>query len=164
MATLLLLRAYTRRSSGRIPMLAFTVMALLAIFTTASTHDLFATSRARLDAANQLRAAGITRPELNAGLEYDGWTELEQAGYINNPRLMNPPGAYRYTESRKMPYACDLWYLNWMPALESHYLLSYEPLYCMSKTSLGPFPYRTWLSPRTRYLYVVSFPPGTSKN
>ena len=69
------------------PAWGWAVLGLFACFGIAITHDYLAAGRARVQAATTAIAAGIPRPHISAGLEYDGWTQLEQTGpYPESPR------------------------------------------------------------------------------
>ncbi len=92
---IVLVRVYVEAISDRLPWQCLGLGLVYAAYGIASTHDLFAFERARLEAAEKVTAAGIPRTQLNAGFEYDAWTQLEQTGYMNEPTLLNPPGAYK---------------------------------------------------------------------
>jgi len=51
-------------------------------------------ARARVRAVGRLESAGVKPEEIDAGLEYNFWTQLELAGYVNDPGIRNPEGAY----------------------------------------------------------------------
>ena len=156
---LVLLRMYQGRVGLRLPVLSYAVLVLVAAFSVMGTHDLFATLRARLGAAEALEAAGIPRGSMYAGIEFDGWTQLLLNGHVNNPRVKNPPNSYRrYLDPPSTK--CRPWWESWVPDIHADYELSYQPLSCVGSTQYGPFPYRTWLAPRLREIYVLGKPPG----
>lgn len=59
-----LLRFYQEHVQKRTPRLSFAALAVFGGFGVASTHDYFATDRARLEAAEEVRQAGVPRTEM----------------------------------------------------------------------------------------------------
>ncbi len=157
-AVVALVRLYNRTVASSLPPSSYVVLACLAVFTLASTHDLFATLRARLAVARQLEAAGVPRNAFYAGMEYDGWTELMLAGHINNPRIQGPPHLYRKIAEPTIYTNCIPWWLSWMPDVHAKYELSYEALPCAQQSQFPPFRFTTWLAPRDRFIYVLITP------
>lgn len=158
-----LTRLHERRVARRFPAVTVIALALFAMFSVAGTHDLYATLRARLNVANQLRAAGVPREGMFAGVEYDGWTQLQLSGHVNNPMVKNPPGAWHDLTYLLSPYSvCKPWWTIWFPDLHPKYELSYEPLPCRTMSQFGPYEYKTWLAPRTREIYVLNTEEPTS--
>ena len=74
--------------TARVPRIAmpaaWTLLAILAFYGMASTQDLWALDRARVAAARKLEAAGIKRTAIDAGFEYNAWTELMTTGHMNS--------------------------------------------------------------------------------
>ncbi len=157
-AVIALVRLYNRTVAPSLPPASYVVLVCLALFTIASTHDLFATLRARLTVARQLEAAAIPRSSFYAGLEYDGWTELMLAGHINNPRIQTPPNSYRKIAEPATFTDCIPWWLSWMPDVHAKYELSYQALPCTPQSQFPPFRFTTWLAPRDRVIYVLIAP------
>lgn len=154
-----LARLYERRVGTRFPALTVVALVAFALFDIAGTHDLYATLRARAYAAEQLRAAGVLRDGMYAGLEYDGWTQLQINQHVNNPLVTNPVGAWRDVQhSAPFPTRCSPWWDIWTPDIHAKYELSYDPLDCRTMSKFGPYEYRTWLAPRDRKIYVLNTP------
>jgi hypothetical protein len=121
---------------------AWMALALLAAFGTASTHDLFATDRARLEAAAWVSRQDIARRCVSAGYEYDAETQLAEQGVLVatfSPELSRRP--------------VDFWFFGWTPAVQP---CTYVTLSQQSKLGAvaQQIEYRTWLSPRTRHIFV----------
>jgi len=74
---------------------AWLALAAFALFGIGVTQEVQSLARARVKMADELRQGGVPRIEIDAGAEYVGWTQLEQEGYMNDSRIVNPPGAYR---------------------------------------------------------------------
>jgi hypothetical protein len=127
-------------------MAAWTALALLAAFGTASTHDLFATDRARLAAATWVGRQNVARRCITAGYEYDGETQLAEQGV-----MVEAPSP----ELKRRPI--DFWFFAWTPAVQPcmYVVLSREPKLGAVANQIE---YTTWLSPRTRHIFVQHGP------
>ena len=136
-----LLRFYQAQINPRLPLLSVAFVMLFAAYGVFTLHDVMAADRARLEAANNLRAAGITRGEIRGGFEYDGWTQIELAGHLApkiRPSL--PP--------------CVTWWDSDSPAIRGRYQLAYSP-WCFPESTFQPVEYNTWLPPHHRKIYIL---------
>ena len=79
----------------RLIAIAWAVLALLAFVGVSALQETLGLGRARLAAAQTLEQSGIPRAQIDAGVEYDFWTQLQQAGYVNDPRIVNPPNTFK---------------------------------------------------------------------
>jgi len=113
---------------------AWTVLAVLASYAVLSTQDFWSLARARVAATKRLEAAGIPRTAIDAGMEYDGWSQLLLTGQINNRWMTNPPGAYRPG-------------LGITPDVKPVYRLEYRPTSDSTPTEFGTVPYFSLLPP-----------------
>ncbi len=148
-----LMRLYERRVSERLPLLTLAAIALYAVFGVAGLHDLFAMERARLSAIASMQAAGIGREHIRGGFEYDAWTQLEQVGYINDPRIRIPIGAYHKASGDEYEGSCSFWFSESTPTVHGHYGISFEPDLC-GPAPFAPVSYHTWLAPHEQFIYV----------
>jgi hypothetical protein len=152
-----LLRCYQSRIASRLPSLSVLFSLLFAGYAVAQTHDFTAAERARLRAVEELRAAGIPRSEIKAGFDYDGWTQLELAGYANDPRITVPPGAYKPLPPQTEPEGCDdQFFVLRLPAIHARYELSYGPTPCYPESEFLPIAYTAWLPPHGREIHILS--------
>jgi dolichyl-phosphate-mannose-protein mannosyltransferase len=153
-ANLTLLWLYQHRIQERVPLVAWLVVGVFGVYGTAATHDYIAAARARLEAASVLAAAGVPRTRITAGVEFDGWTELETAGHINNFLIAIPEDAYRFRPFRQYPGG--LRYLFWAltPSVDPEYFVVYSRQPGFIDSSYGPVTYSTWLPPSTRTVYT----------
>jgi hypothetical protein len=131
--------------------LGWTVLALFAIFGVCTTHDYIASARARLQAASRVIAAGVPRTRVSAGLEFDGWTQLEQTGQI-------PPLAERKRNTRVFPIEDPYWFWRMTPAIEPQYFMVYSPIEGLRNSSFPPIDYRVWLPPFHRRVLTQRLP------
>jgi hypothetical protein len=154
MALILILRFYQERVRPNVPVFALVPIALFAAFGIAGTHDIFSLYRARLAVVNELRAAGVPPTEIDAGFEYDGWTQINLARFVNDPQIPIQPGDH-FTPPNTSIRQCRPYFLNDFPVLSPHYGLSLDPEECQGPAEFPPVTTRTWLGPRFTTIYVV---------
>lgn len=142
----------------RLPILSALVIAALACEAVASTHDIFARENAFLEASDQVLATGVPRSALEGGFELDGWAQLQVTGYVNEPRIRVPAGAYKPPTPTGAPPGCHGWFLDWTPSIHPRFMVSESPSPCFPA---APFPllwYRTWCPPHRRGVQVLAVP------
>jgi len=165
-----LLWFYQTHVAAEVSRLSMAVLAVFALYGVAVTHDAFAAARARLEAATTLERAGTPRTAIVAGFEYDGWTQVDAEGYLNNPLIANPAWAHHPAIcATRRPLSpgylrAPLFapgFLQMMPALEVRYVVSpLVPLPGLADGPAGPFAYTTWLPPARRQAFVQTVPRG----
>jgi hypothetical protein len=157
------LRLHQERVSQRIPAIATATLVAMAILGVAGTHDLFAMARAEVRLTNELRQAGVPRVEIRGGFDYDTVTQVYTAGYLNDPHLVNPPGAFH---RQPLPHVyrdgvyCGDALLPYVPVLKARYAISSDlrsP--CFGPTTFAPQTYFTWLPHVRRELFIGSILP-----
>ncbi len=153
--TIGLLRFYTRVISNRLPNLCLIVTLAYALYGVANMHDMFAFERARVDAAQAITDTGIPRTEIEGGEEYDAWTQLEQTGYVNDPRIEHPSGTYHPWPAPDLPPACIGWFRGYVPSIHPLFHLSQFSDKCYHSSQFAPVVYQTWLPPRRRTIYIL---------
>jgi hypothetical protein len=154
-----LLRLYEQKVGGRLPALTVVLILVLGAYGVGQLHDLYARDRAILAITNEVLSTGVTRSEIRAGFEYDAWTQLQNSGYINEPRLVVPKGAYKvYPMQRGLSIACQSWFSDQMPSLSLRYALSYDESTCYTPSSFTPVSFNAWLFQHHRTLYVQKIP------
>jgi hypothetical protein len=113
---------------------AWTLLAILAFYGIASTQDYWALAEARVAATRRLEAAGVARSAIDAGFEYNAWTELINSGRINSRWVRNPPGSYNPNFSQT-------------PSVVPEYRLEYALTPETSPSDFGSVPYFSVLPP-----------------
>jgi hypothetical protein len=118
----------TGRSGIMRPTLAgWSLLIIVAFFGIAVTHDEFAVARARLRAAAALSDRGIARTAITAGVDFDAWTQVQQAGFVNESRILNPPNAF-VPHPRSVPAGrTDYWFWEWSPTVRPDYSCNRTP-------------------------------------
>jgi hypothetical protein len=157
--TIVLILTLLQRSGLRITRAAYAVLATFAVYGVLATHDLFALNRARVAAVEEVRASGVSAGMIQAGFEYDGWTEVSLAGHINEKRIEAPAGAYvhdsRYLERRQ---PCRLGFDEYTPALNRAYLVTLAQTPCGVQSAFAAVEFRGWLPPFRRWVYIREVP------
>ena len=113
---------------------AWTLLAILALYGIASAQDYWALAEARVIATRRLEAAGVSRNSIDAGFEYDAWTELMNTGQINSRWVRNPPGSYNPNYSQT-------------PSVVPKYRLEYLVTPETAPSEFGSVPYFSVLPP-----------------
>jgi hypothetical protein len=131
--------------------LGWGMLGLFAVYGVATTHDYLATGRARLRAATAVTAAGVPRTRITAGLEYDGWTELDQSGRVSSG---DNPAAHKVPYPVSPPY----WFWDVTPSIEPRYFVAYSRLDGLVDSPFPPVAYSTWLPPTHRTVLTQMAP------
>jgi len=124
-----------------IPATAWMLLAVFGIYAIASTQEDIALARARVTAARRLTDAKIPRTRISGGLEYDFWTQLLVAGYINDPRIQTPADAYQ-------PHG------GFTPSVQPVYRLEYQPAADSVPSTFGTVTYFSVLPPFQRKICI----------
>ncbi len=121
-----------------------TILVFYSAFSVAATRDLFALARARLEAVEMLREAGVEPTAIAAGLEYDCWLQLELEGQVNCFRASNLN--HPFNPKRDLtPALCCLYRVEYLRCSDTH------------PSRFAPVPYNSWLPPFHRVIYVDKF-------
>ncbi len=154
-----LILAYQEWVAPNLPAISVATVALFGLLAIAGTHDWFAWQRARLTAISRLRAAGIPRTAIEGGFEYDGWTQLEDGGHLNDPRIKVPPGAYHPApDTLRLADGCEIEVIPLTPDVQPRYFVAFERTPCLVPSKYGPVHFRTWLPPFHRTDTVEQLP------
>ena len=129
------------------------LMAILAIIGFLFTSEYMAYTQARATLYNRLLARGVAPRAIEAGFEMNSDTQVQLGGYINNPLIKNPPGAYR--EGLRSRYI--IYMPEYFPDMDVHYLLSTQrnpPPEHVLPDPVDSVTYHSLLPPRRRTMYV----------
>jgi hypothetical protein len=158
-AIIFLLKLYEERVDRSLPAISYAALLAFAFYGVAATHDLFALNRARAASVNEVRAAGVKENAIQAGFEYDGWTEINQVGYVNESKIAYPSNAFHLNrQDLRRPGACRLGFDPYTPALHPQYIVVLSPVWCLQTSRFAPVHYRAWLPPFTRQVYIQEVP------
>jgi hypothetical protein len=159
-AIIFLLLIYQRWVGERLPAITIATLTVFAVYATAGTHDWFALNRARAAAVAQIHASGAPLTSIQGGFDYDGWTQIEAAGYINDPRIINPPNAYQPNlEPLRLQSQCRLNFAQYTPAIRPKYFVVFSIMPCLRIAGSQTITYNTWLPPFHRAIFIQEAPP-----
>jgi Dolichyl-phosphate-mannose-protein mannosyltransferase len=142
-ATIAILAVAARLPGARLTVLPWLCLLLIGSYSVAITRDAFRMSEARARATDRLRQRGIARECIMGGYEYDGWTELDMAGYIKYPDKLPP---------RNTPL--DYYFFQWAPHVKPKYYVVLSLQNNLPSAAVLDVPYSTWLAPRRRHVFV----------
>jgi hypothetical protein len=154
-ALLCLLRLYQERVSPRLPALSYATLAAFSIFTILGTHDWFAMHNARVAAIDTLLEANIPSSQLQAGFEYDGLTQIDNAGTVVDPRVKLPAGIELQYIPPGLPSSCAALFDPLTPSVHPIYFLAFQKAPCVTDSQFDAVPYRTWLPPFQRQILIL---------
>ena len=152
------LRFYEQEFGGRLPIVCALILACYAVIDTAGMHDVFSMTRARLQAVEELRAAGVPRTAIRAGFDTDVWTQLELTGYYNDSRLKIPAGAFRPVTPPPVPEQCLYDEAEKTPDIHPRFGLAFSPTDCYPAAAFAPVHYTTWFGPHDQAIYLLAMP------
>ncbi len=159
LAIIILLLLHQRWVAERLPAVTIATLGLFALYAIAGTHDWFALNRARVAAVAQLHALGVPATSIQGGFDYDGWTQIEAAGYVNDPRIINPPDAYQPSLAPlRLQSRCRLGFAPYAPAVQPRYFVVFSPMPCLQISRFNPVNYSTWLPPFRRTIFIQEAP------
>jgi hypothetical protein len=158
---LVLTRYYQQKVRAYLPAACILLIAIFAGIGIAGTHDELALYRGYVAAIDEIRSTTVPSSAILGPIEYDGWTQVEKAGYLNDSRIRVPKGAYVLAPSRVLPSDCgnDVSdFLDMTPAIEPAYLVSANPRECGGPAGFPTVTYRTWIAPHNNSIYIVKIP------
>ncbi len=133
--------------------LAWPLLGVAALFTIMMTHDSYTRYRARLVAIDKVLSAGVPRTSVRGELEFDGTTEIQTTGHVNEGRIVNPHGAYRV-----VPHPA-----TWMDVLYPHvnpvYVFVFDDASYGMPTQFAPVTFTQWLGDHRHTFYTRLSPP-----
>ena len=160
---LLLTLYYQQRISPQLPRYCFVLLAIVAAYGVAATHDAFAMLRARLQAIREVQSRGVPDIHIDGGFEFNMSSDLSAGGVlIPFEGIGGPP----IPVENDPDLVCEPELGPNMPLVHPRYALSFDPNACGGPVGIPPVPYREWLGPREANIYVVSSrkqPPGPAR-
>jgi hypothetical protein len=160
-AITLLCLTYQRCVRERLPAWCTVALVVSALYAVAGTHDWFALNRARVAAIAEIEKTGVPANAIQGGYDYDGWTQIEVAGYINDPRIISPPHAYKPNlEPIGLTPPCRLDFAPYTPAVQPRYFVVFSLMPCLQLSPYHSVTYRSWLPPFRRTIFIQEAPRG----
>lgn len=158
-AITLLCLTYQRWVRERLSVWCTVMLVVSALYAVAGTHDWFALNRARVAAIAEIEKTGVPTNAIQGGYDYDGWTQIEVAGHINDPRIISPLQAYKPNlVPIDLPDACRLDFAPYTPAVQPKYFVVFSLMPCLQRSAYHPVTYRSWLPPFHRTIFIQETP------
>ena len=160
---LVLARCYQERVKTNLPRACVFLIVLFGGLGVAGAHDGFALYRGYVTAIEEIRSSGVPATAIAGPWEFEGWTQIEKAGHVNDGPVRVAQGAYELQPAPVLPANCTPWRfgsLESMPALQPAYAVSLNPRDCGGQVAYPPVTYRTWIAPRVNTIYAVRLPPS----
>jgi hypothetical protein len=152
---LCLVRYYQERIQPRLPRSSVLLIAILAIYGVAVTHNMFAFYRARVALAAELRAAGVPDTSVDNGWEYNSWVELQYSGFVNDRYIVLPKRAY--VPVAPVPGPCPMFLFDDTPHIKPRYGIAFDANDCYGPAPFAPVNYSRWAASKPGTLYVVRY-------
>ena len=151
-------RYYQDRIRPELPLASILLIAIMAIYGIAVTHNMFAFYRARVALAAELRAAGVPETSVDNGWEYNLVVELQHADFVNYPAIVKP--AHAYVPTPPLPAGtCPMYWYDYTPHIRPVYGISFSPNACYGPAPFAPVHYSRWPYATPGTLYVVRYTP-----
>jgi len=125
----------------KLPIRAWAMLIGFGIFAFGFTQEVNALARARAEAIDRMKAAGVDDARIDAAFEHNYWVQVTRQNHVNDPRVQTPSGAY---DKHKGP----------TPALDVEYRLESEPTSVSVPTEFGTVDYFSILPPFHRRFYI----------
>jgi hypothetical protein len=154
-----LVRFYQERIHPRLPPVSILLIAIIAIYGIALTHNDFAFDRARVALADELHAQGLPDTALNGSWEANLDVELRHADHINNPQLKTAANGYTPVPPPP-PGPCQMSWYEKTPHIHPVYSISFDPNACYGPAPFAPVHYSRWPHTTPGMLYVVRSTPA----
>ncbi|MCX7432467.1 MAG: hypothetical protein NTY17_15955 [Planctomycetia bacterium] len=126
------------------------LLAVMAVYSVAFTHDRFADCRARVAAIAYLQGQGVPRNQIMTGWHIDGWAQIEAVGYLNDPRIRTPADAYVPPAPPHYRHTSNL-----LRALTPKFLVTDGSAECLgTREGFRDFLFTAWIPPHERRVFV----------
>ncbi|MGC9198732.1 MAG: ArnT family glycosyltransferase [Acidobacteriaceae bacterium] len=152
-------RYYQERIGARIPLAAWVLTALMAVYSSTTTYNGFSLYRAIVSLGEEVRAAGVPDTAVDHGWAYNFDVELRHSKYINEAAMALPAHAYR---PAPQPPAgqCHAYFYDYTPHVHPLYGFSFEPDVCAGPAPFAPVQFSRWPYSTPGTLYVVRYAPA----
>jgi len=154
---------YQQRVKENLPWTCALLILIFGSFSVAATHDRFAEYRGYASVINQIRSSGVPATAILGPWEFDGWTEIDEVGHVNDPRIRIPKGAYVSQPAFVVPANCgkdliDFFPTSLVPHMKPVYVVLRNPGLCVGQVSLPRATYWTWVPLRANSIYSIRLP------
>jgi hypothetical protein len=129
---------------SRIPAAAWASLVVFALFGISTTHDYARYLQARATAIELSEKKGVSRMHIAAGVESDGWTQVQSTGNIGHVLYGVNPGDRRHP-----------WFSYYATAVRPDYVTWFSPRADIPRTTLVTVAFFNWLPPSFQAISVL---------
>ncbi len=129
-----------------VPVTAWVCLTSFATYGIVTTHDYFATLRARAEAGQQVVRQGLPRERVSIGLEHDAWMQLQLAGKMR-PTLFGDEVRFDIPNRH--------WFWLYTTSIQPDYVAVSSRRDSLPKGQLLYVPFTAWTFPFKRAIAVV---------
>ena len=123
---------------------------IFGLYSLAITHDYFAASRLRFRAISRLIDTGVPRSQIMAGIDYDGWTQIDLTGHIRNTSSIKQASSGDSPAKSFLP-----WHAERTPDIHPEYFVTLSPREGLRDApAFPPMETSTWLPPFRQPVYT----------
>ncbi|MFL6451845.1 MAG: ArnT family glycosyltransferase [Bryobacteraceae bacterium] len=129
---------------NRIPVVGWAALMAFAGYGIATTHDYARYLQARTTAVELSRKKGISRMHISAGVEHDGWTQVQTANRIGHALYGLKVGSYN-----------NPWFSFFATSVRPDYVTYSSPRAKIPPGAVVTVPYSNWLPPSHQAVSVL---------
>jgi hypothetical protein len=122
-------------------------------------HDLFLNTDAVLSLSKWYAAQELPRSQIEEGFAFDGWYQIQQTGYINEPRIKVPAGAYVNHDLPPDLRVCHNFFLPDTPSIHPVYGIGETFSPCFAGPILHAVEYTAWMAPHRHTVFIARYAP-----
>jgi hypothetical protein len=135
------------------------IAAIYCAFIVAQMHDIFESTTAVLSLTQWYTSQGMPRNHLEAGFAFDGWYQIQHTGYINDPRVNLPVGAYVNHDLPPDQKRCHNFFLPDTPSIYASYGIGEALSPCFAGAPLHAVQYSGWMPLRRHTVFIAAYAP-----
>jgi hypothetical protein len=155
-ALICLVRYYQERIHAQLPPITILLIAIMAIFGIAITHNTFSLYRARVALAAELRSNDVPDTSVDHGWEYNFGVQIQRVGHVNESKVVLPANAFVPVPPLQTG-TCKMLFYEETPVIHPLYGISFDPNACGGPAPFAPVHYSRWLASSPGTLYVVKY-------
>ena len=142
-----LLLFFQARRGAALPRSSVVVVAVFGFLSVAATHNWFSWQRALGAAADEVIASGVPRTQIEAGVEYDGWTEVVNSYVHSRHFAVYGHETAKASPDTTIPEDCQSDFSPFSVVIHPKYAIGFDRESCFVPTNYPRVAYTRWLPP-----------------